>query len=261
MDGIDGLITERLSASSLLGRELSCYERHEATFSGIALRIWTKRQSIRSESPPHPLFTTDNRQINELGGIEFIIISHPHFYTTWADWAKTFKCPVYLSERDANDWANRIDDHKAYLKLITEQTTELQLGLTAVIAGGHFPGSMFMHAEQPNVSFPSLFVADTILTIPSSRNPDPAKPGVSSYAFMYSIPNFIPLAPDAILQVWLAIKPYDFVVTYGLMKEIEEVREMPEHRMSLKQRVLESAKIHCRHVGFTEHAIMVEECD
>lgn len=96
------------------------------------------------------------------------------------------------------------------------------------------------------------------MSVPSARNPDPAKPGVSSYTFMWSIPNMIPLPPDEILKIWKAIKPYDFVATYGLMKDVGEVREHPEHRMRLKQRVLESAKIHCRHEGYDQHPIFTE---
>jgi len=118
-------------------------------------------------------------KITELGGLKFIVISHPHFYTTWADWSATFRCPVYIAKPDS-EWINRPEYPQAELKTLEEQRNELLPGLTAVIAGGHFPGSMMLHSAPPNSVHPSLFVADTILAVPSAANPDPAKPGVTS---------------------------------------------------------------------------------
>jgi glyoxylase-like metal-dependent hydrolase (beta-lactamase superfamily II) len=123
-------------------------------------------------------------QINELGGLKMIVISHPHFYTTWADWSATFNCPVYLSKVDSV-WANRKTFPKANLKLLADQTTEILPSVTAIICGGHFEGSLVLHWEN------LLFVADTLLMVRSAQNPDPAKPGVASYSFMWSIPNWI----------------------------------------------------------------------
>lgn len=40
------------------------------------------------------------RKIRDLGGIQAIAISHPHFYTGMAEWADAFGCPVYVHEKD-----------------------------------------------------------------------------------------------------------------------------------------------------------------
>jgi len=181
------------------------------------------------------------------------VISHPHFYTTWADWSATFKCPVYLSKADSV-WANRTNSPSASLKLLTEPYTEVLPGVTAAICGGHFDGSMVLYSSYHK----SLFVADTILTVPSASNPDPAKPGVASYSFMWSIPNWIPLPPDKILKIWKALKPFDFEATYGVFAVISNLKQKPEHRMTLKARVLESAKIAVRSMGYTQHEIFDE---
>ena len=103
-----------------------------------------------------------------------------------------------------------------------------------------------------------LFVADTLLMVPSAKNPDPAKPGVASYSFMWSIPNAIPLSPDKILQIWKAIKPYRFTATLGVFAVGSNVREAKGQRMSLKARVLESAKIAVKAMGYSSHAILEE---
>lgn len=152
-------------------------------------------------------------------------------------------------------WANRKDSPQAELRLLTDQHTQLAVpGLTAVICGGHFDGSMVMHSSHHQ----SLFAADTILSVPSAQNPDPAKPGVASYSFLWSIPNAIPLSPTQIMGIWRALKPYDFRTTYGVFAGSSIVREKPGQRMSLKTRVLESAKIAVRAMGYSEHGIFQE---
>ena len=69
---------------------------------------------------------------------------------------------------------------------------------------------------------------------------------------MYSIPNVIPLPPAKIAGIWHSVKPWDFGSTHGLMKG------MDVYDPSLKQRVLESAKIQIRAEGYTEHPLLVE---
>lgn len=180
------------------------------------------------------------------------------FCRTWADWSATFNCPVYMTEIDSV-WANRKDSSSANLKLLKEPTTELLPGLTAVICGGHFPGSMVLHSATPNTDIETLFVADTIFVVASGHNPDPGKPGVISYQFLWSIPNFIPLPPDDVLKIWNALKPYNFKATYGVMAKITDVYERPDHKISLKARVLQSAKIAVKAMGYQDHAIFAQE--
>ena len=192
-------------------------------------------------------------RIAELGGVQCIVISHPHFYTTWADWGATFKCPVYMSKIDSV-WANRTRSRQVTLKLLEQQYTRILPGITAAICGGHFDGSLVLHSYHHN----SLFVADAILAVPSAFNPDPAKPGVSSYAFLWSIPNAIPLNPDQILQIWKTLKFLNFESTYGVFAKSSNIKQNPNDRMTLKQRVLESAKITVMKMGYQQHALLNE---
>ncbi|KAI1613067.1 beta-lactamase-like protein [Exophiala viscosa] len=198
-------------------------------------------------------------KITQLGGIKFIIISHPHFYTTWADWSATFKCPVYMTEVDSV-WANRKDSPHATLKLLKEPATELLPGLTAVICGGHFPGSMVLHSAPPNTPIPTLFVADAIFAVASGHNPDPGKREYTiSYQFLWSIPNYIPLPPDIVLQIWKALKPFEFKATYGVFAKVSNVFERPGETLGLRGRVLQSAKIAVKAMGYSDHSIFAEE--
>jgi glyoxylase-like metal-dependent hydrolase (beta-lactamase superfamily II) len=186
-----------------------------------------------------------------------MIISHPHFYTTWPDWAQTFNCPVYLTAAD-QDWINRATPPGVDLNLLTNQHTTLAPGVTAIIAGGHFPGSMMLHVTKPAQETPSLFHADTIFAIPTANNPDPTNPGISSFSFMWSVPNMIPMSPDAVLQVRRAMKGFKYKVCYGLMGT---VRHRPELSVGLEGRVLESAKIFVKALGSKGHEILTEEAE
>jgi glyoxylase-like metal-dependent hydrolase (beta-lactamase superfamily II) len=102
-------------------------------------------------------------QIKALGGLKAIVISHPHYYTTHLEWARIFRCPVYLSSEDRT-WLNRpltsTDAEGVERKFITTDTEEILPGVTAIKLGGHFPGSLVLHWDN------KLFVADTLVTIP-----------------------------------------------------------------------------------------------
>ena len=198
-------------------------------------------------------------KINELGGLSCIIISHPHFYTTWKDWSRTFNnVPVYVAEAD-REWLNRSHEDTA-LTFLTEPHTTILPGVTAIICGGHFPGSTALHTSPPNTSDPSLFHADTIHTIPNALTPDVASPnkhgrGHTSYTFMWSIPNAIPLSPDQILQIWRRLKGYEIEATYGFTT----VRY--RGGASIPERILESAKVCVRAMGWKEHEVLQESVD
>lgn len=193
--------------------------------------------------------------INSIGGLSAIVISHPHFYTTWADWSTTFNVPVFLAAAD-EEWLNRRPE-KANLRLLTKTHNEIIPGVTAIVAGGHFPGSMALHTDRPNTKVPSLFHADTIYTVPNARSPDAdAKngTGATSYSFMWSIPNNIPLSPDEILKIWKALKGFDIEATHGFVS----VRSQTDDQSSIPERILESAKIVVKRMGYKDHQILSE---
>jgi hypothetical protein len=79
-----------------------------------------------------------------------------------------------------------------------------------------------------------------------------------SYSFLWSIPNAIPLSPDQILGIWRTLKRFDFQATYGVFAGVSNVKELDGQRMSLRQRVLESAKIAVRRMGYQQHEILQE---
>jgi hypothetical protein len=160
---------------------------------------------------------------------------------------------------------NRKDHPGARLKHLTEPATEIVPGVTAYICGGHFPGSLVLNVLPPNTTIPSLFVADTIFAVVTAHNPAPfnQRPGdgKNSYAFLWSIPNSLPLSPEEIWRIWKVLKPLEFKVTYGVMAKITNVYELPgeEEWGGLKRRVLDSAKVSVkRMVGDKGHPVLNE---
>ncbi|KAF2118594.1 hypothetical protein BDV96DRAFT_597398 [Lophiotrema nucula] len=181
--------------------------------------------------------------INSKGGLKGIVISHPHFYTTHLEWAKQFNCPVYTSKAD-EEWLNRKDSDG--LRMLIEGTTEIILGVTAIQCGGHFDGSLVLHWDK------KLFLADTFMSVPSGIYHKDRPPGTTSYSFMWSYPNMIPLPPSKVHGIWKAIKPFEFTATYGGFPGQNIVRE------HLKSVVLESMKIFVQGAGH-ENAEILEE--
>lgn len=74
----------------------------------------------------------------------------------------------------------------------------------------------------------------------------------TSFAFMWSYPNMIPLPPPKIHGIWKALKPYRFVSAYGGFPGHEV------HDEVLKQRLLESMKIQVKMAGWDSVEILNE---
>jgi hypothetical protein len=183
------------------------------------------------------------QKIKEKGGLRAIVISHPHFYSTHVQWARAFACPVYIAAEDQS-WTTFASEHQVAL---TESSTPiLDTGVTAVKLGGHFPGSLVLHYNS------RLFIADTLMTtasgvgnwdvdaIGAKRASRP--PGLNSFSFLWSIPNFIPLGVDEMARMWLALKDVEFNATYGGFMGMDIENE------DVKGRVLESMKIQARSI-------------
>ena len=101
-------------------------------------------------------------KIKSKGRLEAIVISHPHYYTTYAEWAKAFDCPIIISKED-EQWLCRKPPTLNTIEFLEGPcgtTRQVVPGVTAIKAGGHFPGSLVLHWGN------KLFIADTIVTVP-----------------------------------------------------------------------------------------------
>jgi hypothetical protein len=200
-------------------------------------------------------------EINKLGGLKAIVISHPHYYSTHLQWASAFDCPVYLAAEDRQWLAQTHAERQVFLE---PGTTERRItvagedtGATILKLGGHFPGSLVLLFDG------LLLVADTLLTTPAGmgnwetdavgnkREGHLGRPeGANSFAFMWSIPNMIPLSPEEISHMWDVLAKHEFRSTHGAFMghDIEDKK--------IKARVLESAKIQVSRMGWKDHAFL-----
>jgi glyoxylase-like metal-dependent hydrolase (beta-lactamase superfamily II) len=125
--------------------------------------------------------------INSQGDLKAIVISHPHYYTTHLEWAKTFNCPVYISKED-EEWLSRrhVSVTAGQVFIETEDVDILKKGVKAIKLGGHFSGSLVCLYDG------RLLIADTLLMTPAgigNWKDRPRPKGMNSFAFMWSIPN------------------------------------------------------------------------
>ncbi|KAI0450540.1 beta-lactamase-like protein [Xylaria acuta] len=192
-------------------------------------------------------------RIEDLGGLNAIVISHPHYYSTHLEWARAFDCPVYLAAED-REWLTQLDEkHQVFIT----RTETMVFGTKVLKLGGHFPGSLVMLFEG------RLLIADTFLATPSGLgNWDTDAVGtarerprdMNSFSFMWSYPNMIPLAPDALEHMWAILKNYEFGSTHGAFPGMDIVKTPEE----MKRRVLESMQIQIRYSGHGGHAMLKE---
>ncbi|KAK0746447.1 hypothetical protein B0T18DRAFT_429412 [Schizothecium vesticola] len=176
------------------------------------------------------------------------------YYSTHIEWAEEFGCPVYLSAEDRK-WTARSSERQVFLDQVETsiQVGGVDTGIKAIKLGGHFPGSLVLLYEK------HLLVADTLMITPAGLanwavdalgEPRARPPGVNTFAFMFSIPNMIPLSPDEIVRMWEVLKDYEFERAHGAFVG-QEVRGS-----GVKARVLESMQIQMRHMGWKKHPFL-----
>ncbi|MGE0564025.1 MAG: MBL fold metallo-hydrolase [Pseudolabrys sp.] len=139
--------------------------------------------------------------IKALGGVKAMAISHPHFYTTHAEWTRTFGCKVYMHAADKN-WVMRPDTNIVHWE---GETHSLLPGVTLVRCGGHFPGGTVLHwaAGQGGKG---VVCAGDILSVTTDNK---------FVSFMRSYPNFIPLSGREVVGIQRAMQPFSFETIYG----------------------------------------------
>ncbi len=141
-------------------------------------------------------------RVKELGGIQAICFSHPHFYDSMVSWSRAFDdAPIYVPEAD-KEHVMRPDSAIRYWD---GQPLELVPGVTLIQCGGHFEGSAVLHWAAGANGRGALFVGDSMAVVPDRR----------FVSFMTSYPNLIPLRTDEIQTIVAAVEPYEFDRIYG----------------------------------------------
>jgi hypothetical protein len=139
--------------------------------------------------------------VGELGGLAYIVASHPHMYGVQVEWSRRLGgVPILVSEPDAG-WLARTDDAVELWK----EDREILPGVTLSQPGGHFPGSVVVHWASGAEGRGVLLAGDTLF----------ANPDRTSVSFMRSYPNRIPLSGAVALRIAHHVRRFEFDRLYN----------------------------------------------
>ena len=197
---------------SLAARSFNAWREHEPGLLGIGTQpsfaIGQRAILIRT---PHGnvlwdciamLDAATVSQIGALGGLAAIAISHPHFYTTMAEWSRAFgDVPIHLHAAD-RAWVMR---PTPAVRFWEGETLALLPDVTLIRCGGHFPGAACLHWAKGAGGKGVLCSADTA-TVTVDRK---------FLSFMRSYPNLIPLSAKQVRGIGAALAPFAYDTIYG----------------------------------------------
>lgn len=139
--------------------------------------------------------------IHGLGGLAAIAISHPHYYSTMAEWSAAFGVPVHIHGRD-RQWVMRPGEH---VRPWEEERLEILPGATLIRCGGHFSGGTVLHLSDRLHPGGAVLCGDVWQVTP----------GCDWLGFMRSYPNYIPLGGTAVRRIASAMDGLAFEAIYG----------------------------------------------
>jgi len=140
-------------------------------------------------------------KVEELGGIDAISASHPHFYGIAVEWSRAFgDAPIHLPIADS-EWVMR--DDAPYL--FYEEEVEPVPRVKILRCGGHFDGSAVLHWPAGAEGKGALLVGDTIQVVMDR----------SAVSIMRSYPNLIPLDAATISRIEAQLGSLDYDRIYG----------------------------------------------
>lgn len=158
-----------------------------------------------------------------LGGIDAIVLSHPHYFSAMATWGEAFDCPVYVHAAD-REWVTLPAECLEFWE--GEHFAPLP-GLDVYCLGGHFPGASVLHWPPHGI----LLTGDTLLVTPDRMA-----------SFMWSYPNNIPLSTREVEHIGQRLRTLDFDSAYSAFWGREILVDA--------QRVIEeSVQRYCRALG------------
>ena len=147
-------------------------------------------------------------QIEVLGGISALAMSHPHMFGSMVEWSHAFgDAPIYL-HIDLKQWVQRPDP---VIEFWDGETHELDAGLALHRCGGHFEGSTVLLWPEGAEGRGVLLSGDTMYVAPDRRH----------VSFMYSFPNYIPLDASTVDRIVDKVMPLKFDRIYGHFFHLE----------------------------------------
>ncbi|HBZ11678.1 MAG TPA: hypothetical protein DEO65_17740 [Bacillus bacterium] len=145
------------------------------------------------------------KQIRELGGIDGISLSHPHYYSTQVQWAEAFDCPIYIHEDDKK-WVMEPSNRIVFW---SDEQLELSEDLFLHRLGGHFKGGSVLHWPGGNGGKGILLTGDIIQVVADTN----------WVSFMYSYPNLIPLPASKVKELANRVNDLHFDRLYNAFQK------------------------------------------
>lgn len=140
--------------------------------------------------------------IEALGGISALAMSHPHMFGSMVEWSHAFgQAPIHLHV-DYKQWIQRSDP---VIEFWEGENHALDEGLTLHRCGGHFKGSTVLLWPEGAEGRGVLLSSDTLYVAPDRRH----------VSFMYSYPNYIPLAATTVDRIVDKVMPLKFDRIYS----------------------------------------------
>jgi hypothetical protein len=142
------------------------------------------------------------QSLRDRGGVDRIVISHPHFYASMVEWSEALgNVPILLHAAD-HAWIQR---QARCIEHWHGERLAIGGGVTLLRTGGHFPGSTALHWATGPRGRGALFVGDSPQVAANRR----------SVSFMYSYPNFIPMPHTDVRRMRELLAPFDYDDAYG----------------------------------------------
>lgn len=136
------------------------------------------------------------------GGVDRLVISHPHFYSAMVEWSEALGgVPILLHAAD-REWVQRPSS-----RIVFWEGDELALSddVTLVRCGGHFAGSTALHWQGGPRTGGALFPGDALQVAQDRRH----------VGFLYSYPNYVPMKASAVRAMRERLRRFEFEDVYG----------------------------------------------
>jgi hypothetical protein len=141
-------------------------------------------------------------KLRERGGVDRIVISHPHFYSSMARWSEALgNVPIMLHAAD-KAW---VQYRSPNIEFWRGDVLPLGTGVTLVRTGGHFPGSTALHWAGGPRGRGALLVGDSPQVATNRRR----------VSFMFSYPNYIPMRTSDVREMQARLEPFEYEDVFG----------------------------------------------
>lgn len=142
------------------------------------------------------------RAIGELGGIDVIAISHPHFYASMIEWSDAFGGAQILLHEADRDWVRRSSPAVTFWR---GDEHVLSPTVRLLHLPGHFPGSAALHWTDAPHGRRALLTGDSLLVTADRRH----------VSVMHSVPNHVPVGAAVIDDIERRLDGVELDDLYG----------------------------------------------